>query len=80
MDLLNMLMTAKVLDTDGDEIGDVLAIRIIAGHLVITVMTEDEEEEGDDGGGSEITPEEKAGLTLVYPLKEAAKGGGTGPF
>ena len=68
MDLLSMLMTAKVLDTDGKDIGDVLAIRIMAGHLVITVLTE-EEDEGDDDGGEEITPEERSGLTLVQPNK-----------
>ena len=76
MDLLNMLMTAKVLDTDGAEIGDVLAIRIMNGHLVITVLTE-EEDEGDDDGGEEVTPEESVGLTLVQPIKQAAKGGGS---
>lgn len=69
MDLLGMLQTAKVLDTDGDLIGDILAIQIMGGQLVITVMTE-EEEEGDDGGGEEITPEEKVGLKLVQPLKK----------
>ena len=74
MDLLNMLQTARVQDTDGDEIGSVLAIQIMAGQLVITVMTE-EEEEGDDDGGEEITPEEKVGLTLVQPIKQAAAGG-----
>ena len=78
MDLLNMLMTAKVQDTDGQEMGDVLAIQIMAGHLVITVLTNDEEE-GDDDGGEEVTPEEKVGLTLVQPVK-TVEGGGTGPF
>jgi len=76
MDLLNMLQTAKVQDSDGGTIGDVLAIQIMAGHLVITVITE-EEEEGDDDGGEEVTPEEKVGLTLVQPIKQAA--GGDGP-
>lgn len=73
MELLNMLMTAKVLDTDGDEVGDVLAIRIMAGHLVITIMTGDEEE-GDDDDGEEVTPEERGGLKLVQPIKQAAGG------
>lgn len=75
MDLLNMLMLAKVLDTDGVEVGEVLAIRIMAGQLVITVMT-DEEEEGDDGGGEKVTPEEKGGLTLVKSVKAQARGDG----
>jgi len=78
MDLLSMLQTARVQDTDGDELGDVLAIQIMGGQLVITVMTEDEEEEGDDGGGEEITPEEKVGLKLVQPLKKEATGGSNG--
>ena len=73
MDLLNMLQTAKVLDTDGEEIGPVLAIQIMAGQLVITVMT-DEEYEGDDDGGEEITPEERGGLHLIRPVKEALGG------
>jgi len=76
MDLLNMLMTAKVRDTDGQEVGDVLAVSIMAGHLVITVMTEDEEE-GDDDGGEEVTPEETGQLHLIRPIKEAL--GGDGP-
>ncbi len=76
MNLLDMLMTAKVLDTEGAEVGNVLAIRIMAGHLVITVLTE-EEEEGDDDGGEEVTPEEKVGLTLVQPVKKAAEAGGS---
>lgn len=74
MDLLGMLQTARVQDTDGDLIGDVLAIQIMGGHLVITVMTE-EEEEGDDDGGEEVTPEERGGLTLVQPIKKEATGG-----
>lgn len=74
MDLLSMLQTAKVLDTDGDLLGDVLAIQIMGGQLAITVITE-EEEEGDDGGGQEITSEERGGLTLVQPVKQATVGG-----
>ena len=74
MDLLSMLQTAKVQDTDGDPLGDVLAIQIMGGNLVITIMTE-EEEEGDDGGGEEISPEEKVGLTLVQPIKKETTGG-----
>ena len=77
MDLLSMLQTAKVLDTDGDLLGDVLAIQIMGGQLSITVITE-EEEEGDDGGGEEISPEERGGLTLVQPVKKEAPGGSNG--
>lgn len=76
MDILNMLMTAKVYDTDGGLLGDVLAVRFMAGHMVITIYSEDEDE-GDDDGGEEISPEERGGLTLVQPISKEAVGGGS---
>jgi len=74
MDLLNMLQTARVLDTDGDLLGEVLAIQILGGQLAITIITEEEEVEGDDGGGEEISPEEMGELRLIRPIKEALGG------
>lgn len=60
MDLLSMLMNAKIRDMDGDEIGDVIGIHIGGGKLVVTVDDEIEldEEDGDDpDGGEEIDDE-----------------------
>ena len=56
MDLLSMLMNAKIRDMDGGEIGDVIGIHIGGGKLVVTVddEIEFEEDEDDPDGGEEI--------------------------
>lgn len=56
--------------------GEVLAVAFMGGKMVITLMMDEEDDEWDDDDGEEITPEEKVGLTLVQPIKQA---GGDGP-
>jgi len=60
MDLLSMLMNAKIRDMDGDEIGDVIGIHIGGGKLIVTVDDEFilEEDEDDPDGGEEIDEDE----------------------
>ncbi len=57
MDLLTMLMNARIKDMDGDEIAEVIGIRIAMGKLYITVdmeLDDGEYEEDDPNGGEEI--------------------------
>jgi hypothetical protein len=70
MDLLSMLMNAKIRNMDGDEIGDVIGIHIGGGKLVVTVDDEIEldEEDGDDpDGGEEIEDEDELDNTEEVP-------------
>lgn len=62
MDLLSMLMNARVTHMDGDEIGEVVGINIAMGKLYIMVDTDpnDEEGDGDDpDGGEEIDEDDE---------------------
>ena len=43
MDLLSMLMNAKIKDMDGGDIGEVVAIHYVNGKLHLSVDTELEE-------------------------------------
>ena len=55
MDMLSMLMNARIKDMDGDEIGEVLGVHIVMGKLYITVDMElDDGEEDDPDGGEEV--------------------------
>ena len=62
MELLSMLMNAKITDMDGDEIGEVIGVHIAMGKLNITMNVEldDEEEEDPDDGAKDDIPEEDA--------------------
>ncbi len=75
MELLSMLMNAKIRDMDGDEIGEVLGVHFSAGRLSLTVDFEgielDEDEDPDDGAKDDI-PEEDASK-MKFP-KLAAMG------
>jgi hypothetical protein len=62
MELLSMLMNAKIRDMDGDEIGEVLGVHFSAGRLSLTVDIEGinlEDEDPDDGAKDDI-PEDDA--------------------
>ncbi len=52
MDMLSMLMNARIKDMDGDDIGEVFGVHIVGGKLYVTMDTgfENEEEEDPDGG------------------------------
>ncbi len=56
MDMLSMLMNAKIRNMDGDEIGDVIGVHIAGGKMVISVddEIEIEVEEDDPDGGEEV--------------------------
>ncbi len=55
MELLSMLMNARITDMAGDEVGEVIAIHIAMGKLYISVDTMlDNGEEDDPDGGEEI--------------------------
>jgi hypothetical protein len=61
MDLLSMLMNARIRDMDGDEIGEVLGVHIAMGKLYITVDMElDDGDEDPDDGEKEDIPEDDA--------------------
>jgi len=80
MDLLSMLMNAKIRDMDGDEIGDVIGIHIGGGKLILTVDDEIEfEDEDDPDGGEEIDEDDKEldntkEVPQPIPLKAVAGG------
>jgi len=59
MDLLSMLMNAKVRDVSGYEVGEVIAIHLAMGKLCVTVDIELDNEDPDDGEKEEI-PEDDA--------------------
>lgn len=66
MDLLSMLMNAKVKDVQGEDVGEVFGVHIAGGRLVVTVDVEVEYEEDPDGGEEEDIPEDDIGpLRLV---------------
>ncbi len=69
MDLLSMLMNARIRDMDGDEIGEVIGIHIAMGKLCISVDMEldDGEEEDDPDDGEEIDDEEELDNTEEVP-------------
>jgi len=61
MDLLSMLMNAKIRDVDGYSVGEVIAVHITMGKLVLTIDIEsDDEDEDPDGGEDEDIPEDDA--------------------
>ena len=61
MELLSMLMNAKVCDMDGDVFGEVVGVNFAGGKLEIMVDVEmdDEGEDPDDGAKDDI-PEDDA--------------------
>lgn len=57
MDLLAMLSNAKVVDSDGEELGEVVSFTVIGGSkLIITCADDEEEDEEDDPDGEESEP------------------------
>ena len=70
MDLLSMLMNAKIRNMDGDEIGDVIGIHIGGGKLIVTVdmeLGDGEYEEDDPDGGEEVDDEHELDKTEEVP-------------
>ncbi len=60
MDMLSMLMNARIKDMDGDDIGEVFGVHIVGGKLFVTMDSGlGYEEEGDPDGGEEIDEEER---------------------
>lgn len=77
MDLLSMLMSARVCDVDGDVFGEVVNINISGGKLEIMIDVEldrDEEDDPDDGAKDDI-PEDDAS-NVVQQLRAVAGGKG----
>lgn len=67
MDLLSMLMNAKVRDMDGDEFGEVIGVHLAGGKLSITIDVELDEEDADpDDGAKDDIPEDDASK-LEFP-------------
>ena len=60
MDLLSMLVNAKIRDLAGDEIGEVVGVHITGGKLLVTVDTDGEDEGDPDDGTKEDIPEDDA--------------------
>ena len=62
MDLLSMLMNAKVCDMDGDIFGEVVGVNLAGGKLeiMIDVELDDEEDEDPDDGAKDDIPEKDA--------------------
>ena len=59
MDIMSMLASAQVTDMDGNELGDVVAIHIVGGKLLLTIDFDIEDFEVDDpDGGQEVDDDE----------------------
>ena len=70
MDLLSMLMNAKIRNMGGDEIGDVMGVFIAGGRMIISVDDETELEDGeedDPDGGEEVDDEHELDETKEVP-------------
>ncbi len=81
MDLLSLLIQARVCDIDGALIGEVLEINITAGKLEIMIDAEaddDEDEEDPDDGSKEEIPEDDASKAATPKLRAVAGGKGNG--
>lgn len=64
MDLLSMLMNARVQDLDGIEVSEVISVHLTGGKLYITIDVEGEHEDPDDGAKDKI-PEDDASNTVT---------------
>lgn len=60
MDLLSMLMNAKVRAMDGDEVGEVIGVHLAMGKLSITIDIELDDIEDPDDGAKEDIPDDDA--------------------
>lgn len=91
MDIMSMLMNARVMDEDGDEIGEVVGISIIGGKMMLSTNVDfeldfDYDEDDPDGGEEvdeddeeneeELDPKKETGD--IVPLRVAAVGGRNG--
>lgn len=79
MDLLSLLMSARVVDVDGDVFGEVVNINISGNKLEIMIdveLDDDEEDDPDDGAKDDI-PEDDASNSKVQQLRAVAGGKGT---
>lgn len=83
MDVLSMLMNARITDTDGAEIGEVIGVHIAMGKMWVSIDMELDEEDGDpdDDGEKEDIPEDDASKQkfpkLAAALSEKPKKDGT---
>ena len=84
MDMLSMLINARIMDVDGDEIGEVIGIHIAIGKLWIMVDIEGievEDGEDPDGGEKEDIPEgdaSKPEFPKIVAMKDKKKDGTNG--
>lgn len=83
MDMLSMLMNARIRDVDGDEIGEVIGIHIAMGKMFISVDMELDDEDGEDpdGGEEEDIPEgdaSKLEFPKIVAMKKVGKDGTNG--
>lgn len=79
MDLLSLLMNARVCDLDGALIAEVVEVNITAGKMELMIDVEaddDEDDEDPDDGSKEDIPEDDA--SKAEPTKLRAVAGGKG--
>ena len=67
MDLLSMIMNAKLKDMDGNDVGEVIGLHIAMGKAYITVDPNMEEDDDPDDGEKEDIPEENSVHQLEFP-------------
>ena len=82
MDMMSMLMNAVVTDMDGDKIGDVIALHVVAGKLMLTIFTDFgdyETDDPDDGEAVDKDDERELDKTKETPKPTLLRAvGGTG--
>lgn len=78
MDVLALLSQAKVNDSDGVELGEVIGIHFVAGRMIISISMDldEEEDDGDDGAKDDI-PEDDASKVEFPRLAALTKKDGT---
>lgn len=81
MDMLSMLMNARVMNLDGDEVGEVIGVHFAMGKMSITTDIESSEDEDPDGEKEDIPEDDASKMEfpkIVAMGKKAKKDGTNG--
>jgi hypothetical protein len=77
MDMMSALMNARILDVEGNVVGDVLSFTVLGSRLFITADIEVEDGDPDDGAKDDI-PEDDASKPKFPRIVVASKDGTDG--
>ena len=80
MDMLSMLMNSRIMNLNGDEIGEVIGVHLAMGKMSITTDIESSEDESPDDGDKEDIPDDDASkmeFPKIIAMGKKAKKDGT---